>query len=58
MSADSEPKETVRAKTENSADLTQGIARFAQYTSPIMLAMLASAGKDMAFAQGSPLPPA
>jgi hypothetical protein len=34
-------------------DLTKGITRFAQYTSPIMLAMLASAGKDAAFAQAT-----
>ncbi len=54
MSADSEPKETVRAKTENSADLTKGINRFARYTSPVMLAMLASAGKDAALAQTAP----
>jgi hypothetical protein len=33
--------------------LTKGVARFAQYTAPAMLAMLASAGHDMAFAQGS-----
>ena len=39
------------AETEK---LTQGVARFAQYTSPVMLAMLASAGHDMAFAQASP----
>ena len=31
--------------------LTRGVTRFAQYTSPTMLAMLASAGHDVAFAQ-------
>jgi hypothetical protein len=52
MSADSEPKETVRAKTENSADLTKGINLFARYTSPVMLAVLASAdGNKAALAQ-------
>jgi hypothetical protein len=33
--------------------LKKGVVRFAQYTAPAMLAMLASAGHDMAFAQGS-----
>jgi len=33
---------------------TPAITRFAQYTAPIMLAMLASAGKDRAYAQCSP----
>jgi hypothetical protein len=35
---------------EESKKLVQNVARFAQYTSPVMLAMLASAGHDMAFA--------
>ena len=39
--------------TEEADKLTQGVARFAKYTAPAMLAMLASAGQDMAFAQGS-----
>jgi hypothetical protein len=56
MSAKSEEAGTEANKTEKTADLTKGIARFAQYTSPVMLAMLASAGKDIAFAQTS-LPP-
>jgi hypothetical protein len=37
-------------KADGNDDVKQGIARFAQYTSPIMLAMLTSAGKDMALA--------
>lgn len=44
------PTEDAESKT---GDTSKAIARFAQYTSPIMLAMLASAGKDMAFAQVS-----
>jgi hypothetical protein len=39
------------SKTE---DTSKAIARFAQYTSPIMLAMLASAGNAMAATGGSP----
>jgi hypothetical protein len=41
------------SKAEETVNVPQGIKRFAQYTSPVMLAMLASAGKDMAFAQFS-----
>ena len=51
MSGKSEEAGTEANKTEKTADLTKGIARFAQYTSPVMLAMLASAGKDAALAQ-------
>lgn len=36
--------------------LKQGVKRFAQYTSPVMLAMLASGGHDVAFAIASPPP--
>ncbi|MGB9368458.1 MAG: hypothetical protein WCE79_20845 [Xanthobacteraceae bacterium] len=43
-------EQAVESTTEENA---KAIARFAQYTAPAMLAMLASAGKDMAFAQGS-----
>ncbi|MGB9364806.1 MAG: hypothetical protein WCE79_02205 [Xanthobacteraceae bacterium] len=50
----SDEKEQVPAGSaeaiEESKKLTQNVARFAQYTSPVMLAMLASAGHDMAFA--------
>lgn len=35
---------------EPDAGVTQGIARFARYTSPLMLAMLVSAGKSPALA--------
>lgn len=53
--SEQEPEEAVGplGKPEGAKDVRQGVLRFAQYTSPIMLAMLASAGKDMAFAQGS-----
>jgi len=51
MSAKSEAAGAQPDKTERTADLTKDIARFAQYTSPVMLAMLASAGKDAALAQ-------
>lgn len=43
-------EQAVESRTEDTA---KAIARFARYSSPMMLAMLASAGKDMAFAQGS-----
>jgi hypothetical protein len=43
-------------ETDKQAELTQRVARFTQYTSPIMLAMLASAGHNMAFAAVSPPP--
>ena len=49
MSTKNEQEPTEPAdKPDEAEDLTQGIARFAQYTSPIMLAMLLSAGKGMA----------
>lgn len=41
------------AESETEDTTRKAITRFAQYTAPAMLAMLASAGKDMAFAQGS-----
>ncbi|MGB9364807.1 MAG: hypothetical protein WCE79_02210 [Xanthobacteraceae bacterium] len=44
-------------ETDKQAELAQSVARFAQYTSPIMLAMLASGGHNMAFALVSPPPP-
>ena len=50
MSTIHEVPRAEQTKTEKTADLTKGIARFAQYTSPVMLAMLASAGKDAALA--------
>lgn len=37
-------------KPDQTRILAQGITRFAQYTSPIMLAMLASAGRNAALA--------
>lgn len=40
--------------SEDRGDLPRNIIRFAQYTAPIMLAMLASAGKDTALADCSP----
>jgi hypothetical protein len=56
----SDEKDQVPAASIETADeadkLTQGLTRFAQYTSPVMLAMLASAGHNMAFAQSSPPP--
>lgn len=55
MSDENKSNESAQASdSENKADLTHGMTRFAQYTSPVMLVMLASAGKDMAFAQCSP----
>jgi len=39
--------------SEPQFEQSKKILRFAQYTSPVMLAMLASAGKDVAFAQAS-----
>jgi hypothetical protein len=53
MSAKDRAGSTEPAETEKTTDLTKGITRFAQYTSPVMLAMLASAGKDAAFAQAT-----
>jgi hypothetical protein len=52
-SSESPREESGRAEEE-----TRKLTRFAQYTSPVMLAMLASAGKDMAAAQVSPPGPA
>jgi hypothetical protein len=43
-------EQAVEPKTENS----KAIARFAQYTAPTMLAMLASGGHNAAAATGSP----
>jgi len=51
MSTKDRAGSTEPAETEKSTDLTKGITRFAQYTSPVMLAMLASTGKDAALAQ-------
>jgi hypothetical protein len=54
MSAEKEQGAAEQAgPAEESDKLSQGVARFAKYTAPVMLAMLASAGKDMAFAAGS-----
>ena len=50
--SEQEPAEPPR-KDGETAKITPGISRFAQYTSPVMLAMLVSARKDMAFAQFS-----
>jgi len=48
----SDDKETpAEPAAESQADQRDKIIRFAQYTAPAMLAMLASGGKDMAFAQ-------
>jgi len=38
------------SESTSDSGIPRGIARFARYTSPIMLAMLASIGKDRAFA--------
>jgi hypothetical protein len=57
----SDEKDQVSAGSSGPAEeadkLTQGVARFAQYTAPAMLALLASGGHNMAFAQTS-TPPA
>lgn len=51
MSTAREPEPTDSAvKSDANEKNARGIVRFAQYTSPIMLAMLASAGKDAALA--------
>ena len=42
--------ERIPKDSEDKADAPQRLARFAQYTSPVMLAMLVSTGKDAAFA--------
>ena len=43
------PEETIRDAPEDTAKVPPSIARFAQYTAPVMLAMLLSSQK-MAFA--------
>ena len=50
---DDQDKKAPAERAESKDDAAKSIARFARYTSPMMLAMLASAGKDMAFAQTS-----
>ena len=42
------------SESDSAGEHTQRIVRFAQYTSPAMLAMLTSAGKDAALAQTLP----
>jgi hypothetical protein len=42
--------ERIPEGSEDKADAPRRLARFAQYTSPAMLAMLVSTGKDAAFA--------
>ena len=42
--------ERIPTASEDKADAQQRLARFAQYTSPALLAMLVSTGKDTAFA--------
>lgn len=49
MSADEREAEKPAEKAQG-AELARGIARFAQYTSPVMLAMLASTGQNPALA--------
>jgi len=43
-------REHIPAPAEDKKDAPQRLARFAQYTSPVMLAMLVSTGKNTAFA--------
>lgn len=51
MNTKNEPQPAEPAhKPDETEDPKQGVARFAQYTSPIMLAMLVSTGKDTALA--------
>lgn len=51
MNTKTEPEPAKPAdKPDETGDPQRGVARFAQYTSPIMLAMLVSAGKDTALA--------
>lgn len=51
MNTKNEPQPAERAdKPAEAEDPKQGVVRFAQYTAPIMLAMLVSAGKDAALA--------
>ncbi len=56
MSAEDEPDPAEKSadKPDPAADRTSSVARFAHYTSPIMVAMLVSAGKAFA---ASPPPP-
>ena len=55
MSTEKEQGHTDRAETADDTDkLKQGVKRFAQYTAPVMLALLASGGHDRAFAICSP----
>jgi len=42
--------EPIPEPVEDKKNAPQRLARFAQYTSPVMLAMLASTGKNTAFA--------
>ena len=53
-------KDRGRADPTEAADdtdkLKQGVKRFAQYTAPVMLALLGSGGHNMAFALTSPPP--
>ena len=56
MSADNEKSghvEQTPVQPDDAKDDAKGIGRFARYTAPAMLAMLASGGQNMAFAQAS-----
>ena len=47
---DQSPEEPAEA-SDKAGEQTRRITRFAQYTAPVMLAMLTSAGQDAALAQ-------
>lgn len=53
MATKNEQDPAEASKSDETREHARRIVRFANYTSPVMLAMLASAGKDMAFAQFS-----
>jgi len=50
---DDQSREEPAEASDKTGEQTRRITRFAQYTAPVMLAMLASAGKDTAFAQAT-----
>ena len=54
MATKNEQDPTEPSESDSAREHTPRIVRFAQYTSPVMLAMLTSAGKDAALAQTLP----
>lgn len=54
MATKNEQDPAESGESDSAREHTPRIVRFAQYTSPAMLAMLTSAGKDAALAQTFP----